>query len=33
MRDDILTILLTEEQLQTRVHELGEAISRDFAGK
>ena len=33
MRDDILTILLTEEQIQNRVHELGEAISRDFAGK
>ena len=33
MRDDIQTILLTEEQIQNRVHELGEEISRDFAGK
>ncbi len=33
MRDDIETILLTEEQLKKRVHELGEEISRDYAGK
>lgn len=33
MRDDIETILLTEEQLQTRAAELGAMISRDFAGR
>ena len=33
MRDDLKTILLTEEQIQTRVREIGEAISRDYAGK
>lgn len=33
MRDDIETILLTEDQLQTRAAELGAMISRDFAGR
>jgi len=33
MLDDIQSVLLTEEQLENRVAELGEAISKDFAGK
>ena len=33
MREDIASILLSEEQLHTRVRELGEEISRDYAGK
>lgn len=33
MLDDIQSVLLTEKQLEKRVEELGEAISRDFAGK
>ncbi len=33
MRDDIETILYTEEELKQRVKEMGEAITRDFAGK
>lgn len=33
MRDDIASILFSEEQLQARVEELGRAITRDFAGK
>ena len=33
MRDDLETILLTEEQIQNRVRELGEEISRDYAGR
>ena len=33
MQNDIESVLYSEEQLQTRVRELGEAISRDFAGK
>ena len=33
MRDDIETILLTEEQLRQRTAELGAAISADFAGR
>lgn len=33
MQKDIESVLFSEEQLQTRVKELGQAISRDFAGK
>ncbi len=33
MRDDIDHILISEETLQKRVRELGEQISRDYAGK
>ena len=33
MHDDILKILLSEEQLQTRVRELGAEISRDYQGR
>lgn len=33
MDDDILKVLVTSEQLQTKVQELGERISRDYAGK
>ena len=32
MREDLDRILFTEEQVRDRVHELGEAISRDYAG-
>ncbi len=33
MKDDILEILVTEEQLRDRVRELGQQISRDYAGR
>lgn len=33
MHDDIQEILVTEQQLQAKVAELGAAISRDYAGK
>jgi len=33
MRDDVESILLTEEQIRRRVQEMGEALSRDYAGK
>lgn len=33
MDDGILKVLVTSEQLQTKVQELGERISRDYAGK
>lgn len=33
MREDIASILLSEEQIRVRVRELGEEISRDYAGK
>ena len=33
MREDLASILYTEEQLQARVKELGEAITRDYQGK
>ena len=33
MRDDIQTVLVTEEQLRAKVAELGSRISRDYAGK
>jgi len=33
MRDDIQEILLTEQQIGQRVKELGEQISKDYAGK
>ena len=33
MHDDIQTVLVTEEQLKTRVKELGAQVSRDYAGK
>ena len=32
MRDDIAKVLLSEEEIQQRVKELGEQLSRDFAG-
>ena len=32
MREDIASILLSEEQIHTRVRELGAEISRDYAG-
>ena len=33
MEKDILKVLLTEEQIKNRIEELGEEISRDYAGK
>ena len=33
MRNDIQSIFFSEEQIQSRVAEIGRAISRDFAGK
>ena len=33
MRDDIQTVLVSEEQLRAKVAELGARISRDYAGK
>jgi len=33
LENDLAKILITHEQLQTRIAELGEAISRDYAGK
>ena len=33
MKNDIDRILISEEQLQRRVHEMGAEISRDYAGK
>jgi len=33
MEKDIEQILLTEEQIQNRIAELGEALSREYAGK
>ena len=33
MKDDILKILFTEEQIATRVAELGSQITKDYAGK
>lgn len=33
MADDLTEVLFTKEQLQTRVRELGEQITRDFEGK
>ena len=33
MRDDIQSILLTEEEIRRRVHEMGAEITRDYAGK
>lgn len=33
MEKDIQSILLTEEQIRARVRELGEELSRDYAGK
>ncbi len=33
LEKDIAKILITEEQLQKRIKELGDAISRDYAGK
>lgn len=33
MHDDIKTILLTQEQIDTRVREMGKQITADYAGK
>ena len=33
MRDDILEVLVTEEELKDRVRELGRQISRDYEGR
>jgi hypoxanthine phosphoribosyltransferase len=33
LQNDIAKILISREQLEQRIHELGEAISRDYAGK
>lgn len=33
MKDDILEVLLSEEEIETRVRELGEQITRDYEGK
>lgn len=33
MENDIQQILLTQEQIQNRIRELGEQLSRDYAGK
>ena len=33
MEKDILKVLLTEEQIKNRIEELGEELSRDYAGK
>jgi len=33
MEDDVAEVLLTEEQIRTRVAEMGAEISRDYAGK
>jgi len=33
LHNDIAQVLITQAQLQTRITELGEAISRDYAGK
>jgi hypoxanthine phosphoribosyltransferase len=33
MKEDILQVLYTEEQIQDKVRELGQQISRDYAGK
>ena len=32
-RDILLEVLVSEEQLQARIRELGQQISRDYAGK
>ncbi|HLG50024.1 MAG TPA: hypoxanthine phosphoribosyltransferase [Chloroflexota bacterium] len=33
LNDDIATVLITSEQLQSRIAELGRQITRDYAGK
>lgn len=33
MKDDILEVLLSEEEIQAKIRELGERISRDYQGK
>lgn len=33
MRNDLKTILITEEELSQKVRELGRQISADYAGK
>lgn len=33
MREDILRVLLSEEEIRAKVKELGEAITRDYRGK
>lgn len=33
MKEDILQVLYTEEQIQDKVRELGQQISKDYAGK
>ena len=32
LKDDILEVLLSEEQLKNRVEEIGKAITADYAG-
>lgn len=33
MKNDILTVLYSEEEIRSKVKELGQAISKDYAGK
>ena len=33
MHEDIKAVLISEEQIQKRVQELGEQLSREYAGK
>ena len=33
MRDDVQEVLLTEERIKARVKELGQQLSKDYAGK
>jgi len=33
LRDEIQSVLYSEEEIQQKVAELGEAISRDYAGR
>ena len=33
MEKDILKVLVSEEQIQARIREMGEEISREYAGK
>jgi hypoxanthine phosphoribosyltransferase len=33
VKDDLLDVLFTEDEIQRRLHELAEAVERDYAGK